>query len=86
MRNMCSLDWWDGEEVVLQSSAWSLRHLGCSTRARKKEKSDSGKTVAGDVRCSYCNILWMFPSLGPPQSEVDPEAEVPEETAMPSVR
>lgn len=50
--------------------------------ARKKEKSDSGKTVAGDVRSSYCNVLGIFPSLGPTQSEVDPEAEVLKEKAM----
>lgn len=54
--------------------------------ARKKEKTDSGKTVAGDVRSSYCNVLGIFPSLGPTQSEGDPEAEVPKERAMPSVR
>ena len=60
--------------------------------ARKKERSDSGKTGAGDVRSPYCNVLRIFPNLGltlvdsDTQGEVDPEAEVPRERAMLAIR
>lgn len=58
----------------------------------KKEKSDSGRTVTGDVRSPHCNVLGIFPNLSPTQvdsdiqDEVDSEAEVAGERAMLTIR
>lgn len=69
-----------------------MRHPGRSIMARKKARSDSGKTGTGDVRSPYCNVLRIFPNLGltlvdsDTQGDVDPEAEVPREKALLAIR
>lgn len=75
MRNIVLLDYRDGEPVVLQFSAWTLWHPGCSMMSRKREESDSGKIVTGNVRSSYCNVLGIFLSLDPTHMDSETQGE-----------
>lgn len=59
------LDYCDGEEVILQSLVWTVRHPRYLVMARKKAKNDSGRTVTRDVISPYCDVLEIFPNLGP---------------------
>lgn len=81
------LGWKGGGFTIL---GLDVRHPRCSTMFRKKQVS--GTTGTGAVRSLYCTVLRTFPNLGlihvesATQGEVNPEAEVPRERAMLTIR